>query len=42
MDMPQTTDQHRSAEDVLTEPPTYVDGCLEVPRTIGFGAGITL
>jgi muconate cycloisomerase len=30
------------AEDVLTEPPTYVDGCLEVPRTIGFGAGITL
>ncbi len=30
------------AEDVLTKPPTYVDGCLEVPRTIGFGAGITL
>ncbi len=30
------------AEDVLAEPPAYVDGCLEVPRIIGFGTGITL
>ena len=30
------------AEDVLAEPPVYVDGCLEVPRIIGFGTGITL
>ena len=30
------------AEDVLTEPPTYVAGHLEVPESIGFGAGITL
>ena len=31
-----------NAEDVLAEPPDYVDGCLEVPDAIGFGTGITL
>jgi len=30
------------AEDVLAEPPIYVNGSLEVPTTIGFGTGITL
>jgi len=30
------------AEDVLAEPPDYVDGHLEVPDSLGFGMGITL